>query len=149
MIERGLELYRTTVRELHRRAAPVWREVELSMAQLRALFTLVDGGPMPIGQLARELGIGLPAASSLVDRLVEQSVAVRREDLVDRRRTLASASEAGEALAQRLRQGSRESLRRMLQRMPPERLAELVAGLEALADASRSAEPDEVGARRP
>lgn len=148
LIERGLDLYRVTVKALHHEAAPVWHEVELSMAQLRALFILVDGGPMPIGRLARQAGIGLPAASSLVERLVEHGVAVRREDLVDRRRTLASPSEAGELLAQRLRQGSREALRGWLQRLPPERLAALVSGLEALAEAATSApEQQEVATR--
>lgn len=148
LIERGLDLYRVTVKALHHEAAPVWHEVELSMAQLRALFTLVDGGPMPIGRLARRAGIGLPAASSLVDRLVEHGFVVRREDLVDRRRTLAGPSEAGELLAQRLRQGSREALRGWLQRLPPERLAALVSGLEALAEsAARPVERQEAVAR--
>jgi DNA-binding MarR family transcriptional regulator len=148
LIERGLDLYRETARALHLQAAPVWREVELSMAQLRALFTLVDGGPMPIGRVARQVGIGLPAASSLVDRLVEHGFVVRREDLADRRRTLASASEAGELLAQRLRHGSREALRGWLQRLPPERLAALVGGLEALAEAATSSpERQEVATR--
>lgn len=146
LVARGLDLYRDTVRALHHRGFPFWREVELSMAQLRALFALVDGGPMPIGRLARELGIGLPAASSLVDRLVEQRFVTRREDLLDRRRTLAGASEAGELLAQRLRQGSREALGRWLQRMPRERLAALVSGLEALAEvAAAPVEWEEVG----
>lgn len=146
LIERGLELYRDTCRALHHQGFPIWREVELSMAQLRALFALVDGGPMPIGRLARELGIGLPAASSLVDRLVDQGFVVRREDLIDRRRTLAGVSEAGEQLAQRLRQGSREALMRWLLRMPPERLEALVSGLEALAEiATGSQEREPVG----
>src|SRR5258708_35344517 len=71
LVERGLELYRTAVRALHELGMPAWLEGELTVAQLKALFALVDGGPMPIGAVASRLSIGLPAASSLVDRLAD------------------------------------------------------------------------------
>src|SRR5215471_15777162 len=132
LVERGLDLYRTALRALHELGAPAWYEVELSVAQLKALFTLVDGGPMPIGGVAARLSIGLPAASSLVDRLVDQGLAKRREDPLDRRRTLAQPTAAGEALGQGLRQGSREALRTWLERMDPDDLRALVRGLEAM-----------------
>ena len=132
LVDRGLELYKEVSRLLHERGAPTWLETELSFAQLRALFTLADCGATPIGRVAARLGIGLPAASSLVDRLVEQGLAQRREDRLDRRRTLASTTEAGLALAQRLRQGSREALRAGLEQMDADDLAALVRGLEAL-----------------
>ena len=131
-MERGLDLYRTALRALHELGAPAWYEVELSVAQLKALFTLVDGGPMPIGGVAARLSIGLPAASSLVDRLVDQGLAKRREDPLDRRRTLAEPTADGDALAQRLRHGSREALRAWLERMERDDLDALVHGLTAM-----------------
>lgn len=132
LVEQGLELYRTATRALHEQGAPAWYQVELSVAQLKALFTLVDRGPMPIGGVAARLGIGLPAASSLVDRLVDQMLVARREDRLDRRRTLAEPTAAGEALAQRLRQGSREALGSWLERMSADDLEALVRGLRAM-----------------
>lgn len=138
LVERGLDLYRTAVRALHELGAPAWYEVELSVAQLKALFTLVDGGPMPIGGVAARLGIGLPAASSLVDRLVDQELAKRREDPLDRRRTLAEPTAAGEGLAQRLRHGSREALRAWLERMDRDDLEALVRGLGAMVTLARA-----------
>jgi len=136
LVERGLELYKTAARTLHARGAPAWLHVELSFAQLKALFALVDAGPTPIGGVAARLGIGLPAASSLVDRLVDQGMAERREDRLDRRRTLAEPTAEGEALAQRLRHGSREALRAMLERMDQADLEALVRGLEAMVASS-------------
>jgi DNA-binding MarR family transcriptional regulator len=136
LVDRALDLYRDTVRGLHLHAGPVWRDLELSMAQVRALFLIADAGPMPIGQVAAQLGIGVPAASSLVDRLVEQGLALRRGDPQDRRRTLAAPSERGAALAQHLRQGSRDALRGCLERMDRRHLESLVVGLEALAEAA-------------
>jgi|SRR5215471_14344501 len=132
LVGRGMELYRTATRSLHEQNAPAWHQVELSVAQLKALFTLIDGGSVPIGGVAARLRIGLPAASSLVDRLVDQGLAERREDRLDRRRTLAQPTAAGEALGQGLRQGSREALRTWLERMDPDDLRALVRGLEAM-----------------
>jgi DNA-binding MarR family transcriptional regulator len=141
LVERGLDLYRTAVRALHELGAPAWYRVELSVAQLKALFTLVDGGPMPIGGVASRLSIGLPAASSLVDRLVDQGLAKRREDPLDRRRTLAEPTAAGEALAQRLRHGSRDALRAWLERMDRDDLEALVRGLDAVVAVARAPMP--------
>jgi MarR family transcriptional regulator, organic hydroperoxide resistance regulator len=138
LVERGLDLYRTAAHALHELGAPAWHQVEISVAQLKALFVLVDGGPTPIGGVAARLSIGLPAASSLVDRLVDHGLAQRQEDRLDRRRTLAEPTEAGEALAQRLRQGSREALRSWLERMDRDDLEALVRGLAAMSAVSRS-----------
>src|SRR5215471_15287376 len=132
LVGRGMELYRTATRALHEQGAPAWHQVELSVAQLKALFTLVDGGSVPIGGVASRLRIGLPAASSLVDRLVEQGLVERREDRMDRRRTLAQPTAEGEALSQRLRQGSREALRAWLEQMDSGDREALVRGLRAL-----------------
>ena len=145
-MERGLELYRTTAHALHTLGAPAWLQVELSVAQLKALFALVDSGSTPIGGVASRLGIGLPAASSLVDRLVDQRLAQRREDPLDRRRTLAEPTEAGEALAQRLRQGSREALRAWLEGMDGRDLEALVQGLQAMIAVARGLPPPPGGA---
>jgi DNA-binding MarR family transcriptional regulator len=138
LVERGLDLYRTALRALHELGAPAWYQVELSLAQLKALFTLVDAGSMPIGGVATRLKIGLPAASSLVDRLVDQGLVERREDPMDRRRTLAEPTAAGEALAQRLRHGSREALRAWLEEMEHDDLEALVRGLTAMVAVARA-----------
>lgn len=141
LVERGLDLYGTALRALHELGAPAWYQVELSVAQLKALFTLVDAGSMPIGGVAARLSIGLPAASSLVDRLVDQGLAKRREDPLDRRRTLAEPTAAGEGLAQRLRHGSREALRAWLEVMERDDLAALVQGLTAMLEVARAPMP--------
>src|SRR5215470_14883981 len=95
LVDRGLDLYAGLTRMLHHHAAPVWLQTDMTVAQLRALFVVADFGPIPIGGVAARLGIGLPAASSLVDRLVDQGLVKRREDPADRRRTLAEPTVAG------------------------------------------------------
>jgi DNA-binding MarR family transcriptional regulator len=140
-IERVEQLSRALVQTLHIRGIRCWDQLELTtIPQLRTLFVLTDGGPMSIGGVAARLGVRLPAASSLVDRLVDHGLAHRREDVSDRRRTLAYASEEGRSLVERLRQGSRETLRAWLEKLAPADLEALVRGLEAVVRVSTADE---------
>ncbi len=142
-IERVERLSRTLLQTLHMRGIRCWDRLELTtIPQLRTLFVLTDAGPMSIGGVAARLGVRLPAASSLVDRLVDHGLAHRREDVSDRRRTLAYASEEGRNLVERLRQGSRETLRAWLEKLAPADLEALVRGLDALVQVS-AADEDE------
>lgn len=141
--ERIVELY-VRLGGAIQKAAPSWLEVDLSMGQLKALWALIDGGAQPIGSVARRLGIGLPAASVAVDRLVEQGLAERREDSLDRRRTLASATPAGESLAANLRHGRRELLLGWLNQLSDRDVERLAAGLQALAEVAEAV-PAEIG----
>src|SRR5579875_4046830 len=127
-----LTLFARVVSALHRSGDVDWHRGDLTMAQFRALLALVHRGPMSIGRLAAELGVRLPTASVLVERLVRQGLAERREDADDRRRTLAQASGAGEELVARWQQGRREVLRGWMCRMDAISLGHLARGLEAL-----------------
>lgn len=147
---RAARLAKAIARGLHVRSEGAWHQVELTLAQLRCLFVVSDQGPISIGGVAGHLGIGLPSASALVDRLVEQGFVQRREDPQDRRRTLASATEAGASLADQLRQGSMQTMLEWLHALRPEDLSALVQGLEALARVAGLPEcADATGARRP
>lgn len=111
-----------------------WVELDLTMAQLKTLFALEYGGPATIGQTADRLGISLPTASHLVDRLVQGGFVDRTEDPADRRRTLATVNEKGSALTRRLRQGGRESLTEWLMQLDDESLVGLAQYIARLAE---------------
>ena len=130
------EAYREVSRALWRSTASVWTELDLSMAQLKTLFSLHNSGAVTIGQVAEALGVGLPTASHLVDRLVQAQLAVRAEDPDDRRRTLAYLAPQGKELAERLHQGSRDQLWRWLASLGDADLAALLQGLCALGRAA-------------
>lgn len=110
-----------------------WVELDLTMAQLKTLFTLEYAGPATIGQTAERLGISLPTASHLIDRLVNGGFADRTEDPADRRRTVAAVTAKGTALTRRLRQGSRDSLLNWLSELDDQALAALAKGIASLA----------------
>jgi DNA-binding MarR family transcriptional regulator len=118
-----------------------WLHLEMSMAQCKAMLFLCQQGAVTISHVAEGLGIGRPAASNLVERLVQQGVAQRDEDPDDRRKSLASLTPAGADLAARLQQMRVTQLRRYLGKLSDEDLAALVRGVEALADAILSDEP--------
>ena len=135
MIDNALQAQKQIVQAMHAAAEPTWLQLDLTMAQLKGLFALADS-PMTIGQLADVLGSGKPAASILVERLVQLGLVERAEDALDRRRTIARVTARGEELVARLRQGGRERLRTWLSRLGDDDLTALVQGMQALAAAA-------------
>jgi len=59
----------------------------------------MDGYPIPLGQLIKELRISKQAAGQLVDTLVERGYLQRAEDPVDRRKLTVALTERGRAAA--------------------------------------------------
>ena len=132
--EEALAAYRRLHRALLTSSAGKWRDLDISMQQLRALFFLHDYEEASVGRLAELFGFGLPAASLLADRLVRAGYVERREDSADRRRVLLSLTRAGLRLVADLREGSHSVLRRWMSSLSPEDLAALTRGWRALAE---------------
>lgn len=105
---------------------------DLSMAQMRVLMFLSENGSCAVSELAVALGIGRPAASMLVDRVVHGGLATRKEHPEDRRRVVVALSSAGETLIENLREGERDHFVALLEKLPDADLAALAQGLTAL-----------------
>jgi DNA-binding MarR family transcriptional regulator len=132
--EEALVAYRKLHRALLLSSAARWRDLDISMQQLRAMFFLREEEEASVGRLAELFGFGLPAASLLADRLVRAGYVERREDPADRRRVLLSLTRAGLRLVTDLREGSQSVLRRWMSSLGPEDLAALTRGWRALAE---------------
>ena len=128
-VEAAVDSFEAISRCLRACAEPDWMDLDLTMAQLKTLFTLEYGGSMTIGQTGEKLKISLPTASHLVDRLVQGGYVERCEDPADRRRTLASTTAQGTELVKRLRQGGRDILLDWLNQLDDDALASLAKGL--------------------
>ena len=128
-----MEAYEQVSHALRGQTVSDWVELELTMAQLKTLFTLEYRGPATIGQTAARLGISLPTASHLVDKLVQGGFVERTEDPADRRRTLAAVTDKGSTLTRRLRQGGRNSLHDWLLQLDDDSLCGLAHGIGQLA----------------
>src|SRR5882762_1450266 len=133
-IDEALAGYKRFHRALLTSTASKWRDLDISMQQLRAIYVLRDEEVATVGRLAELFGIGLPAASVLADRLVRAGYVERREDTADRRRVLLSLTRAGLRLVTDLREGSHSVLRRWMSSLSPEDLAALTRGWRALAE---------------
>lgn len=112
---------------------PEWVHLELSIGQLKTLMVLASHSRMSVGAIAETVEVGKPAASMLVDRLVQLGYVQRTEDPEDRRRTWVELTETGSELVTKLRQGGSDRLASLLERLEPDDLAALLRGLQALA----------------
>ena len=126
-----IHLLRELLHSLLVSSAPAWVDLSLTLPQLRVLFVVAHGGGCSVMHIARDLHIGEPTASHLVDRLVKAGLVHRDEDPEDRRRVLVGLSAAGEGLIGRLL-GWEHLLGAWLQGIPSRDLASLRDGLIAI-----------------
>lgn len=129
-----IEGQKSILRVMQAASTPTWLELQLTMAQLKALFVLSHGA-RSVSEVGEALGTGKAAASLLIDRLVQHGLVVRTEDPGDRRRTLVNLTEEGEGAVRQLREGGRERYRDALERLGDDDLAALSQGILALAEA--------------
>ena len=95
-VEAVLQAQQGVMRTLFESSADEWLGLDFTMAQLKALFALQHSGEIPVGGLAERVRVGLPAASIMVEKLVQLGLVARREDPQDRRRTLIALTPEGE-----------------------------------------------------
>ena len=121
-LDDALAGYRRFHRALLNSTARKWRDVDISMQQVRAMHVLREEGEVPVGRLAEVFGFGMPAASLLADRLVRAGYADRHDDATDRRRVLIRLSRAGDRLITELIEGSHAHMRRWMAALSPAEL---------------------------
>ena len=104
----------------------------LTPAQVKVLLQLGNRRQMTVGEIAAALTCSMPAASELVDRLVDAGHLVRASDPADRRRVLVAATPDSERISADLREMREAQLRYALGQLPPEERATFIRSLEAL-----------------
>lgn len=109
--------------------------LDMSIPQVKALMVLERNGPMRMSNLAIVLGRAMSAATSIVDRLVEKELILRKSDPNDRRLVICEITPQGaEAIAKAWTIGQ-ERLVMVSEMMDDEQLAAAVAGLGMIRDA--------------
>ncbi len=81
---------------------PVTASEGLSREAWRVLLLLSRGGGRSMGEIAEHAAIPNPTATRVVDRLVAQALAYRRNDQSDRRRVLVHLAPGGRQAVQRI-----------------------------------------------
>ena len=137
----AVQAYREISSVIRAATLPGWVTVELSISQVRAVVLLAHHGLLSVSGLARLLGIGNPAASILVQQLVEQDFVERSEDPEDRRRSLLRLTGHGQKLISERQEQIGFLMRGWMECMDGEDLECLVRGFNALAKIARSELP--------
>ncbi len=108
------------------------RQQGLSMAQIAALSMVHRKGTSSVSDIGEELEITNPAASQLLERLVQQGLVVRSEDPNDRRLKQIALTKHGEAVLRQVMQARQKWLDGLAARMPPEEQEQVIAALQLL-----------------
>jgi DNA-binding MarR family transcriptional regulator len=135
-VEEIVQLHWSIMAAMQFSSRPDWMELDMTMAQIKALFTISQGESVPVNRIAEYLGVGQPTASHLIDKLVRQGFADRTESAADRRVTLVRLTPKGEDLVRRLYQGGEEQYRLWVSEMTEKERKSLLKGLQALARAA-------------
>ena len=123
------------------RAGPLdlWEDLELTRAQLRTLTLLADG-PDRMTSIASRLGISLPAATGLIDRLVAKGLVERERDPEDRRAVICAVAPEGWRAIDRFSEVGRDEFEEVVRWLTPDELETVVAGGALVVDAIDRAE---------
>lgn len=100
---------------LSRRRLPGW---DLTASQSSTMTTLVDRGPLRMGELAALEGVQLPSATSVVNGLVKLDLVERRADPADRRAVVIDLTEKGRKQVQELVTRRNQAFALLLERLP-------------------------------
>jgi DNA-binding MarR family transcriptional regulator len=138
-VMRGLWQRRRPTDELLALMSPGHR---LSRRHIAVLAQIGTEGERTVGQLARELGLSLPAASKLTRELEDVSLVHRREHADDRRRTVVDLNAlTSDRVRAWLQSRDRPFVRTLAALTPGEREA-FLKGLRTLAEALMEESPD-------
>jgi DNA-binding MarR family transcriptional regulator len=115
-----------------RRRCAVARRVHhsgISLGHLQILWILQEHGPLPVSRLADWLGIGVPNATGLLDRMEQRGLVERVRDGEDRRVVLARMTNPGRAAVAEHDGWRVELIEELLEPVPTDQLLAVAAGV--------------------
>jgi len=115
---------------------PEFLEIAVTMPQAKLLYLLGAAGELHMSDLVHRLGVSLSTISGLVDRVVDQGLASRREDLADRRQVVVSLTAAGRDFIDRFRELNTRQMRELLELIGDQDLACVRDALAVLSTAA-------------
>src|SRR5918999_4608465 len=99
LVQAGLQLLPVIAKALFSAISDLGNDFGLTPAQVKVLLQLGTHRQMTVGEIAAGLTCSMPAASELVDRLVDAGHLVRASDPADRRRVLVTPSPETERIS--------------------------------------------------
>ncbi|MGD9712435.1 MAG: MarR family winged helix-turn-helix transcriptional regulator [Thermomicrobiales bacterium] len=135
IVEESIELLPRIGRSFFASVSSLSAPAGLTTAQSRAVAMLYHGGDMTMTEIAAGLGIGMPSASELIDRLEERGMVSRSVDQADRRRVILALTDDALPFAVQIHDLHRAQVRRALAALEPVEHSIFLKSLRALAAA--------------
>src|SRR5918994_68769 len=132
LVQAGVQLLPVIAKALFSSISGLGNAYGLTPAQVKVLLQLGTRRQMTVGEIAAALTCSMPAASELVDRLVDAGHLVRATDPADRRRVLVAATPASRRISAHLFELRKAQVRYALDQLEPEERPIFVKSLEAL-----------------
>ncbi len=108
----------------------------VSLSRCVTLETLLREGPLPVNELASQLGLDASTVTRSIDGLVREALVRRtRDERQDRRRVFIALTARGRTLAQKLEQCADAYSEQILARIPRERREDVLYALGVLVKA--------------
>lgn len=119
------EVFMELVRTLHGELANQMVS-GLTGSQFFVLKKIFEKGRMTVSEVAEELGVSLSAITALVNRLVNNGLAVRSRDEEDRRLVWLEATDKGVEVLSRCMEGRRKVAEKYFGQLPKKDLEKLI-----------------------
>src|SRR5215218_1088170 len=132
LVEAGVQLLPVIAKALFSAISGLGNAHGLTPAQVKVLLQLGTRRQMTVGEIASALDCSMPAASELVDRLVDAGHLLRASDPGDRRRVLIAATPASQRISDHLCEQRKAQVRYALDQLEPEERPTFIKSLEAL-----------------
>ena len=132
LVEAGVQVLPAISKALFSAISVLGNAYGLTPAQVKVLLQLGTRQQMTVGEIASGLNCSMPAASELVDRLVDAGHLVRASDPADRRRVLIAATPASRQISAHLCELRQAQVRYALDQLEPEERPTFVKSLHAL-----------------
>ena len=107
-------------------------EISLTMPQMVALFAIRATGSCRMSELAEVTQQSAGALTGIVDRLIEEQLAIRLHDLNDRRVVQVMITSHGQERLARIEQARYQTMEHILRQLPCDQLTHLEALLRVL-----------------
>ncbi|MCK4777375.1 MAG: MarR family transcriptional regulator, partial [Actinomycetia bacterium] len=115
-----------------------WNRTDVTMPQMKVLFTLAHKGELTVSSIAKALRVKAPNITFILDRLEEQELVSRTRSREDRRLVSINLISKGQKLIDELMREKYESFQKVLEKMTGEEKKALLKGLQALEKACMS-----------
>jgi DNA-binding MarR family transcriptional regulator len=110
----------------------VWRELNLTIAQLKCLFYIESEESTNQKSLAEYLGVTPPSITGIIDRMVEQNMVTRHENVENRRMQVIQLTTKSRRLLSELKASQDNHINELIDRLSEEDLRAFLQGIKAL-----------------